>query len=204
MLEILVSRLLPSWFTRANCGLLPVSTVIYTVSWLIAMPLAYLTDNIRVLTIFLSYSGQEREFPNILNYPFNGYRMTPVTRGSQVINTNMWVCTCPCKCELSSSAEGSAHRGDFMRCCLADGKRGNKRFTPTDIKTLPLPSTTISISTPARSLAALFLWLSVCLYLRGTSEAYMREWVLTADADATSGGAGTVTCQPLSCLRQCS
>lgn len=45
---------------------------------------------------------------------------------------------------------------------------------------------------------------TLCLSLSsGTCEACMREWVLTSETDVTSGRAGTVTCQPLSCLRQC-
>lgn len=63
------------------------------------------------------------------------------------------------------------------------------------------PPSAIATGTAYLSLVSLTLCLS---WSSGTCEAFMREWVLTAETDVTSGRAGTVTCQPLSCPRQCS
>lgn len=78
------------------------------------------------------------------------------------------------------------------------------KIKPIDIKILPLLRTTISFST-RHYLSRPLLSLAPRLPLSsGTCEAYLREWVLTEETDVTSGRAGTVTCQPLSSLRQCS
>lgn len=74
----------------------------------------------------------------------------------------------------------------------------------------PLTSKCFRFLAPPSALATGIISLSLvsltlCLSLSsGTCEAYMWEWVLTSETDVTSGRAGTVTCQPLSCLRQCS
>lgn len=149
-------------------------------------------------------------FPKILNYPFNGYGKTPITKGSpNAISTNVCVFVCVHVCvSVNSAAQLNVLLAGatfcFVRRSLPDGKRQNKRFTPTDIKMVPLPSTTISISNRHHRSLSLpcFFDSSVCLYLRGTCEVYVRERVLTPGADV--GEQGTVTRQPLSFLRQCS
>ena len=109
-------------------------------------------------------------------------------------------------CVCVSVKSGSAQRGIFLLCQALSSwwREGEiKDLHPLTTKCYRFvePPSALATGTAYLSLASLTLCLS---WSSGTCEAFMREWVLTAETDVTRGRAGTVNCQPLSCPRQCS